>query len=209
MGFPEGRKAAADGLAALEPGRGWILKGKTALFEAILEGLKLLGSAQPGDVIYVITDGEDNASRSSPRKVEEALVAASARLFWFYLPEPLWHQAPLLPPVELGARENLQELVQHTGGIGLNASIPAKYAGDYKPDEKGRAALSLSIAQLYREMGQFYRLEVELPVPVDKPRDWHLEMVNEHGKKAREWRVAYQSVLLPCNPPTAQKKENN
>src|SRR5712692_5716164 len=29
VGFPEGRKAAADGLAALEPGRGWIPKGKT------------------------------------------------------------------------------------------------------------------------------------------------------------------------------------
>src|SRR5437899_5683356 len=65
--------------AGLTPDR--LPAGRTPLRDAVLEGLKLLEPATPGDVIYAITDDGDNASKSSPVAVEKALVSAGIRLF--------------------------------------------------------------------------------------------------------------------------------
>ena len=199
VGFAEGRKAAEDGLAAIEAGRGSFPKGKTALFDAILEGLNLLGSAQAGDVIYAITDGGDNASHSNFRKVEEALVAARVRYFTFLVTQPPLSRAQT--PEEMNGASDMQQLTERTGGAILSAPGYWQYVRNYPLTEEERVKLGLRVAQLYRQMNQFYLLEVELPVWVDKPRDWKLEMVDARGAKRKGWHAAYQMILLPCNSP--------
>jgi len=224
VGFPEGRKAATDGLAALEPGRGWIPKGKTALFDAILEGLELLGSARPGDVIYVITDGEDSASRAKPDKVERALLATRVRLFALGLLDPRARGLPqgaggpapgVVPdrPDPLGSSRfptrdelirssPLHDFAEDTGGALFTVE-------GYSFEGKRQAELNLSLRRLYSQMTQFYRLEVALTEPIDKPGRWKLKLVDDNGKEVKLWHPAYQSIFLPCNPRTAQKKESN
>jgi hypothetical protein len=202
-GFAEGRKAAADGLAALEPGRGCIPKGKTALFDAILEGLKLLKPARPGDVIYAITDGGENASRSNHDQVEKSLITSRVRFFTFLVTEPLAYHARTSE--EMNGPSEMQDLTEKTGGDILMAPGSPPYGRKYDLNEKERAELGRSVAQLYRQMSQFYLLELELPVPVDRPRQWKLEMVDARGGKSKEWHATYQRILLPCSAPTPQK----
>lgn len=50
-------------------------------------------------------------------------------------------------------------------------------------------------------MTTFYRLEIELPQEVDKPREWRLELVPREGFKVKDLRVVYQRKLLPCEAP--------
>ena len=205
VGFAEGRKATAEKLTALGAGTKTFPKGPrlTALYDAILVALGMLEPAHPGDIIYAITDGGDNASRARPDEVERALFAAGVRFFTFFL---LPYRTR--PPEEMAGLSDLPRLAETTGGNALFTPGSQGYGRGYKLDEKEQAALGFSLKMLYSQVIQFYRLEVELPEPVNKRRGWKLEMVNERGAKMKEWQVAYQATLLPCKSTTERSKEN-
>ena len=205
--FSAGPQAVLERIAQVREGRtpDRLPAGRTPLRDAVLEGLKLLKPATPGDVIYVITDGGDNASKSSPVAVEEALVSAGIRLFSFLVVDYPGHR---IAPEEESARHDFLQLVQATGGTTLGLSGTPWSDLQYPAKEKDRLALKAATEGLYLQMAQFYRLEVDLPEPVTKPRRWKLEMVNERGAKMKEWQVAYQATLLPCKSTTERSKEN-
>lgn len=204
--FSAGPQAVLERIAQVRAGRtpDRLPAGRTPLRDAILEGLKLLEPATPGDVIYVITDGGDNASKSSPVAVEKALVSAGIRLFGFLVAD-----SPELRrvPEEESGRHDFLQLVQATGGSTFDVSSTGWSELWYPVEERDRLALKAVIGGLYLQMAQFYRLEVDLPEPVTKPRRWKLEMVNERGAKMKEWQVAYQATLLPCKSTTERSKE--
>jgi hypothetical protein len=88
--FSQGRTAIAEWMKE-DPGQRPKRKDspRTALFDAISEGLKLLQPVQPGDSVYAITDGGDNASQVSAGKVRSALLQSRVRLFAFLFSEPM------------------------------------------------------------------------------------------------------------------------
>ena len=202
VGFSEGRRAIADKIAALEAGRKAFPKGSryTALFDAMMESLSLLQPAQQGDVIYLISDGGDSDSRAKPDKVKQALLRAGVRLFVMGLVDRVDFR--LRTPEELNVPSLMRDFAEDTGGDILMVE-------GYTFTGKREAALNLNLKLLYSQMTQFYRLEVALAEPIDRPGRWQLKLVDDNGKEVKLWHPAYQSILLPCNPPTAQKKENN
>src|SRR2546427_244006 len=205
--FSAGPKAVLERIAKVREGRtpDRLPAGRTPLLDTVLEGLKLLEPATPGDVIYAITDGGDNASKSSSGAVEKALVSAGIRLFGFLVSDGPGLQRT---PEEESGPLNFLQLVQATGGSTLQLSGTVFSGLRYPVEEKDRLALRADTERLYLQMAQFYRLEVELPEPVTKPRRWKLEMVNERGAKMKEWQVAYQATLLPCESTAERSKEN-
>ena len=202
VGFSEGRQAIADKIAALEAGRKAFPKGSrnTALLDAMLQGLSLLQPAQQGDVIYLISDGGDNASRAEPDKLERELLATGVRLFALGFVDPSGNRSRTRD--ELIGSSLLHDFAEDTGGALLILE-------GYSFEGKREAELNLSLRRLYSQMTEFYRLEVALAEPIDKPGRWKLKLVDDDGKEVKPWHPAYQSVLLPCNPPTAKRKENN
>lgn len=78
-----------------------------------------------------------------------------------------------------------------TGGVLYNVR---RY--ELSKDERG--AVAVAARRMYARMGEFYRMEVELPVKVDKERQWGLEVVDEQGKKERDLTVIYPQKLWPC-----------
>jgi uncharacterized protein with von Willebrand factor type A (vWA) domain len=58
-----------------------LLRGKTALYAAVLAAVKVLEPAEPGDAIYVITDAGENASQAGVSEVAKALGTGGVRLF--------------------------------------------------------------------------------------------------------------------------------
>ncbi len=205
--FSAGPKAVLERIAQVREGRtpDRLPAGRTPLRDAVLEGLKLLEPVTPGDVIYVITDGGDNASKSSSIAVEKALLSAGIRLFGF-----LAADGPELrrTPEELSGPHDFLQLVQATGGNALQLNGTSWSEPRYPEEERDRMALTAATRRLYLQMAQFYRLEVELPEPVNKRRGWKLEMVNERGAKMKEWQVAYQATLLPCKPSSEPRKQD-
>jgi VWA domain-containing protein len=83
--FSGDRLRALQWLAAASSRDKKIIKGRTALLDAIMIALRELQPYRTGDAIYVITDGGDNVSQVVASKVKQALLGACVRLFMFRL----------------------------------------------------------------------------------------------------------------------------
>jgi hypothetical protein len=163
----------------------------TALFDAIVLGATALQSARLEDVIYLISDGQNTYSKASWDDAERALLQRGIRLFVFHFQEI---GAARRQEVRLGW-DKLRHLVQVSGGDTV--------AYRYRPRNPELTAekeedLLRSLDLLYQQIQRFQRIEISLPVELKKPRNWKLEVVDEHGKKRKGLTVLYPRKLMPC-----------
>jgi len=215
ISFSQGRAAIAAELVVLRGGRKALPKGKrqTALWDSVLDALEMFGTPHLGDIIYAITDGEDKESRHGSRFVEQTLSYSGIRLFAFLdLVRPQGDVGIRLmdkPGPYTSQIGDLREAVQTTSGFLVH------YGGD-RPAIDPRTDPDVLFAQqeatmkaerhlfprealdaLYRQMEVFYRLDVELPEAVDKPRDWDLKLEGS-GESKKVWNLVYPRKLMPC-----------
>lgn len=180
--------------------------GKTALWIGIQEALQLLDPPQAGDAICLISDGGDNASRGRDRVVRRRLAESGVRVFSVLVTLP--PSTRIRSPGEADGPEVLRELSLDTGGDGVGYLADAldwqgtKWAAEHgEAAGKKSAALLAPLAAVAREINAFYRLEIKLPKPVDKPRDWHLKLVDpQTGKTDRLLLLRYPIRLMPAGP---------
>jgi len=173
------------------------VRGQTALTDAILEALALLGPTSEGDAIYVITDGDNNKSRSDSTQVKRALLTTGVRLFVLML--RTWFDIHMHISPEGMAPGELEEMAFLTGGQlespGEFASISGRKS-DLTEDE--RKALSARLTGLYKQIERFYAMEIELARPLDKPRGWRLRLFVEESRGPKVAQLSYPHELLPC-----------
>jgi hypothetical protein len=170
---------------------------RTALYDAISSARDLLGARDAGDVVCPLTDGGDNKSRIDPKKVEEALLGAGVRLFGIVMSQELGGRGRT--PAEPYGPAELHSMIEATGGNALFVpygarSDPYKYMGAQTHAD----AVNLALQRLFRQMGEFYRVEVRLPEVVEKPTKWKLEVIDAGGKPMRGVEIHYPQELMPC-----------
>jgi hypothetical protein len=134
MTFADKTQTRAALSADFSPIRDWLngeasrhpelLKGKTALYGAILTAVKALEPADPGDAIYVITDAGENASEARASAVEKALGTSRIRLFAVILTD-----RPLTTPEEQEGWAKITDMSRDSGGFatGLDAKNVFQY----------------------------------------------------------------------------------
>ncbi len=172
------------------------VRGTTALFDTISSALRSLGGSGYSDSVYVISDGGDNHSRSSFGNVRNALAAAGVRLHVTLLaPESLSS-----PQESMGAKD-LSDLVMESGGL-LVCPLGRTHTGylSYDLAEDQRRALATQLSLMYLGMTNNDVIEIELPRPVDKLREWTLELFPATKKLYNDLWIAYPQQLAPCNP---------
>ena len=171
------------------------VRGTTALFDTISSTLRSLGGSGYSDSVYVISDGGDNHSRSSFGNVRNALAAAGVRLHVTLLaPESL-----ISPQESMGAKD-LTDLVMESGGL-LVGPLGKTHTGyvSYDLPEDQRRALATQLSLMYLGMTNNDVIEIELPRPVDKLREWTLELSPATKKVYKDLWIAYPQQLTPCN----------
>ena len=185
IGFEEWSAEAGLALGELERPRKMERGAKPlGLLGAMKAGLGLLGEVEAGDVFFVITDGW----RTPEEGGEElrSVYCGGMRVFTFDF------------FVRGGGGANMSGLAAATGGEALHAvfggAIRDRVSKAYVPLE----GVPESLVKFYQQMGEFYRVEVELPREVDKAREWELEVVDAAGKKRKDVRVVYPRRLAPC-----------
>jgi hypothetical protein len=207
--FGQGRGAFADALAKLgatdwSKAKGW---RKTALLDAMLQGITLLKPTRTGDALYLITDGDDNASQTDAQQVKQALLSIGARVFSFILPGDYPRQIAMFgrrvrPPEQRLDRAELHDLIRAVGGDFMDFYPQQHYdpafPRDFQPTKRDGAAILFASRGLTPEIGEFYRLELKLPETVDRVRDWNLEVVEPNGKSQSSLRLLYPHSLAPC-----------
>jgi hypothetical protein len=190
LDFSQGRPAIAKWLKE-DPGQRPNRKYSrtTALFDAILEALKLLQPVQPGDAVYAITDGGDNASLASARKTKSALLHSSVRLFAFLFEEP---------PFEEG-KASLLSMANDSGGFLFAVSGHGPVEGGFPLDTRvyvdDHPEKVWSLTQLLNlQVNGFWTLEVAAPSS-NKASSMKLEVAGDEGKIRKDVWVAYCKVL--------------
>lgn len=168
---------------------------RTALFDALSEGLKLLGAVQPGDVIYAITDGGDNASQTSARQVKAALLRSDIRLFAFLLADPESRHS--LPEAE--GENTFLELVRDSGGFvfgikGQRSPFADSGKVNYSYDEKNRETIEAYSQELNIQVNGFWILDLMTP-PSTKAHKVRLA-VSGYRTKQEDLVVTYPHMLL-------------
>jgi hypothetical protein len=187
------RKPIHDWLSAASGGAA--VHGYTALYAAIQSAIEQLQPAQPGDAIYVISDGEENASRPSKSKVVDALVSGGIRLFTLTISS----QGFLTPEEQAGA-EDLRQATEDSGGI--TKELGLRKATGYSPkvqlDNPTVSAIRQHSQQFVQAITAFYSITVALPENPDKPQHIELAVVNAQGNKDKNLFASYSHKVFPC-----------
>jgi hypothetical protein len=190
--FGQGREAVRQAVLALKP----VIKtsstplpsGETAMNDAVLAAANLFGSPQPGDVIYTITDGLDNGSKSSTGTVLQYLERRNIRLFASVI-----HNGRFMPlSGGVGGPELLGKTTTETGGYFTILETDSAR-------KSGLGASTSAVRQLYGLMMSFYLLDIELPKDPDKPRELKLSVVGSNGNKKKGTTVLHPQNVLPCD----------
>ena len=199
VGFRRGRKALLEriGVLASRPSR---VEARTAIYGAVRDVLTYLPEISFGDVIYVITDADDNQSQIDWQELEPALARRGVRLFYVCLPTaPAPMEAGLLGEMAVDCRR----LAEASGGRGYSppggrllypsAQLIFPSLSVEKVIEEGRKLIPL--------MENLYTIELELPFVVERSGKWKLEVVDERGKKMKGVKVIYPRLLVPLQRP--------
>ena len=198
-GFAQDRAVLMSNLAALvtvcEGKRGG--PRKTALYDAIASARDLLGAPNAGDVIFVLSDAADNASQAHEGQVADGLISAGIRLFAAII---LTHtpEERASTPEEVDGPPHLRSMVTATGGYLLMMLRGSLQTDPYIPAKTPADAVNLAVQRLYQQMGELYRVEVNLPEKPEKPTKWKLEVIDANGEAMRGVEVHYPQELTPC-----------
>jgi len=202
------------------------LKGHSAMYDAIEAAEKQLEPTQPGDVIYIITDAGENASKIRGSKVEKSLAEAGVRLFAFLL-------VPSGPGTsdEIDGANELRLLAIHSGGfmqVVLANDARRGEANPVNPEQmrplwhafvrKGQLPVSSGMAYdastqeqirlhtdlLNRWISSFYFLTFQIPEGELKPIHLDVAVIDSQGHKRNNMTLAYSRTLTPCAIGTAK-----
>jgi hypothetical protein len=167
--------------------------GSTALYGAVQAAVAQLQPSEPGDAIYLITDGDDNSSKVSRSKVEDALRSSGVRLFALIVNGGGFFTTR----EEHGGLEDLLSVIRGSGG-----SI--EIAGSTF-DNRMKDQLKLRSRQLSSEIAEFYSITVQLPETSEKPERLEINVIGGNGHRRKDLLVAYPRKVSPCRIETVQR----
>jgi hypothetical protein len=167
-------------------------KGKSSVLDAIELALRMLTPAKAGDALLIVSDGEDNHSRSKYRFLEQQVIRSRTRLF---LVAPVPEDAT--DPEEIMGPADLITLVQESGGeiFRLDATLPSK-----EPSRSKQITEMLGVLnnRLYQKLLRPELVQVTTTQSLEKSSDLHVEAV-ENGKFGKSMRIIAPKKLLPCS----------
>ena len=206
--FTQGKRAVAARLDQIGQQRDFAktrVRGRTALLDLILAALRLLDTTTSADVIYAITDGEDNTSRSNKKNVERALLAGGVRFYAsLFGPEVGGPGVRIHYGPGVTSPQDIAEMAAATGGgvLGPVGVTPSGYV-NYRLTDEQKRAFSDALQRMYLAMLLNYRVEVEFPQPVKKWSDWTLRLSSEKRRQFKDAQVSFPSRLAPCAAPAS------
>jgi hypothetical protein len=148
------------------------------LYSAVEEAMRALGDAEFGDTIYVVTDGGENLSAISQRRLVQNLITDGIRTFVF-----LVNTSDFKTPEECEGSQNMEELAGQTG-------VSPPLAEEWVSDVSLRLWRSKSSVQRPRLMRSIFSSMRRLPSPPNSN--------SRHRIDPKHFTLAYPHRLEPC-----------
>ena len=166
-----------------------VLKGRTALYDAVESAVDQLSPFEPGDSIYLVTDGGENTSGTRKSKVQSALWDSRVRLFTLMLPAEKYAAPP-----EFADREDVAALSNDSGGFVEWFDVSENVR---RVDETIKQQLRVSALQSSSQISAFYSLAVGLPEDPKKKKRWEVTLSDSDKRRKSVW-VGYPHEVPPC-----------
>jgi Mg-chelatase subunit ChlD len=198
--FAQGNSVVGDKLKQILGNRDYvktIVKGKTALRDAILAGLHLLEHPSSADALYVLTDGDDNASKHSASDLKHRLIVTSVRLFAVLLRKEGGYRNPT--PEELSGPEGLSEIAEKSGGEILSVAAWHEKQMVLSADSEAKLRPQETLARLYQTILGDQLLEIELPFHAAKDEHWELRLSDGARRQWKAAHITYPMTLAKCS----------
>jgi VWA domain-containing protein len=198
--FSERNSAVADRLQQVGEDHDYLkkhIKGKTALRDAILQGVQLLDHPTSADAVYVLTDGGDNASTHSTSDLIRRLAVTPVRIFAVLLYRSAGYRTQTSE--EISGPDELSEVALKSGGEILTAAQWHFGRIALSADAERKLKTEETLSRLYQAIMQDSLLEIQLPFPIEKNERWELKL---SGAARRQWKgaqITYPTTLTSCN----------
>jgi hypothetical protein len=194
--FSSDPKELRDMLSAATDKLKKVDKGKTALFDAIHDGLGVFGPAQEGDTVLVITDGDDNRSGTTLTVLEKDLAAKAIRVFTILM----WNDTARSQK-QFGGGDPMQELAERTGGTEHTVNTKSLVW----MEEKSSAPVRKDLQRFWHEeVLSAYALRFSVPPGTKEGQKWLLGVDRSANPKAKIV-AAYPNRLHGCPSTTSSK----
>lgn len=192
--FSSGQSAVAGRLHQILSNENNISKffyGRTAVFDSLIAGLRLLSNPTSADSLYLVSDAYDNSSHASFDQVSRQLNSSGVRLFLVAVFQPMGFRNRT--PAELKGTGAIDILVRETGG-----EIIAPYKQGMPSNPREIAQISTAMKAFYSRMTKNDLVEIHLPLAVDKHEKWDLKFSPEKKKRFKGVELSYPTTLAPC-----------
>lgn len=211
VGFEGGLDDLRRGIADLDhklpkgasrPAHEHIEYRRTATHDALLEAIKIFGTPQPGDAIYVITGGNyyHYSNAALEPDILQSLKDRNIRLFisLVYTYPNFDNAAPpdSVPLKNYGMPDALYLIegsAMDTGGYYAIVDASRIHAGVI--DQISREDLN----KLYSLMSSFYLLSIDPPKEHLKSKKLRFTVITTKGEKVKGVKVLQSEELLPCD----------
>ena len=168
----------------------------TALFDATIEALKLFGDARPGDAIYAITDGNENASDSSARQTQHVLLLSGVRLFTLLFARPFGS-----PQAWQERTDDFVGMVRDSGGLAfelMGHRIPGVPLDAEYSYNDNRETVKAYTTELDTQISGYWTLELTAPASQGKSKI-RVTVTDHTGRERKDIVVVYPHILLSAN----------
>jgi hypothetical protein len=183
------RKPILDWLNGESVRRKESAEGHTALYAAIQSAVGQLQPAEPGDAIYVVTDGGENASHLGKSEIVDTLISSGIRLFALLVPHGYF-----LTAEERQGIDELPSVTEYSGGFSKDLQT-AEAAPS--PDHMNET-IRRDSQQFAQEIAAYYAVTLQLSENPDKPQHLEVALVDGQGHKRKDLAVAYPHKVPAC-----------
>jgi hypothetical protein len=168
----------------------------TALWDAVRNGVDLLGDSQVGDAVFVITDGMDTTSKEDSNHAISALLAKGIRLSAIEIAYPAGIRARMLSPKEGDPVDRMVYATDKTGGFAI---FPSQNLADVPFKGKIPSELRKPLDLEYHLIVTFYRLDVKLSRAPERQLEWKLSLSDPRSSVRKNFELRYPKSFPPCN----------
>jgi hypothetical protein len=173
--------------------------GRKGLRDAIWKTASMFQPSREGDTIVVVSDGEDNQGKVSPRQLREAMWSRGIRVMFVqfvdhYFSDQFQHSsAPPTPSSPSGPGSFETNVGDHADASWLPDS-----SGGFLSRIEDPQVLPKVAHDFASEIANYLAVRITLPTPLEKPASLHLEAVDASGRKRKNIELGFPEKLLPC-----------
>jgi len=154
--------------------------GHTALRDAIWEAVNMFQPSRDGDTIVVASDGGDNQSKVSMRRLREAMWSRRIRVMFALFVE---HDFP-------------GEILLQDGN---DSTWLSESSGGFLASIEDAQVLPKVAQEIAFEIENYLAVRITLPTPLEKEAPLHLEALDPSGRKRKNIELRFPEKLLPCS----------